>query len=311
MIQILRNRPIIINSDLDGVFSGLILKKYLNCKIVGFTNSDELVWFDEGSNSAYVDVCFVDIFLANPDVICVDQHIVASNEEHFKKLSQNPNKINPNLLQPRFHVPSSSYRTKYPFGTVHFIIAFLEKEGVDLQLDLKKSINGISFIDALLRVDDAMKTTVNSRYVKNAAQWWVWLKTLSKNGKIITELSNYLDHLSPENTEHIKQIITQVLKSDPYNCNRSDGGIYELTSDGNLKENAKKYFQFLADLIGIEVFDLNVNYKKFKGKSERLKLNQKQISELIASNTINGKRVFSYAFVKSDQKDDNFSVTFY
>ncbi|MCK5815306.1 MAG: hypothetical protein KAH07_05120 [Flavobacteriaceae bacterium] len=311
MIQKLRNKPIIINSDLDGVFSGLILKKYLNCKIVGFTNSDEFVWFDEESSFAYADVCFVDIFLANPTVICVDQHIIASNEEHFNTLSQNQNKINPNLLQPRFHVPNSSYRTKYPFGTVHFIIALLEREGIEMQFDLKKSINGISFVDALLRVDDAMKTTVNSRYIKNAAQWWGWLKEFSKNGKIISELTEYLDLLTPENTEDIKRIIGQVLKSAPYNCDRSDGGMYELTSEGKLKENGKRYFQFLADLIEIEVFDLNVGYKKFKGKSERLKLDKKQILELNTFNTINGRRVFSYAFVKSDQKDDNFSVTFY
>ena len=33
------NNKIIINTDIDGFLSGMILKQYFNCEIVGFTNS--------------------------------------------------------------------------------------------------------------------------------------------------------------------------------------------------------------------------------------------------------------------------------
>lgn len=312
MIKLLRNKPIIINSDLDGIFSGLLLKKYLNCKVVGFTNSDEFVWFNESLNIAYSDVCFVDIFMSNPDVISIDQHIIAVNNEHLEKLSQNSNKINPNLLNPRFHIPNSSYRKKYPFGTVHFIIALLEKERIDLgDLNLKNTLYEISLIDALLRADDTMKTTVDSRYMTNASEWWNWLKELSGNGKTILNLINYLDSVTPENSVFIKKNISEILKSKPFNCDSSDGGVFNLTNGGYLTESAKKHFQFLADLCDIEVFDLNANYKKFKGISERIDLTKQQTAELISSNTIKNKRIFSYAFVKSNLKKENLSVTFY
>ncbi len=312
MIELLRNKPIIINVDLDGILSGLLLKKYLNCEVVGFTNSAAFVWFNESLNIAYSDVCFVDIFIANPAVICIDQHIISVNKEHFEKLKLNSNKINPNLLNPRFHLPNSSYRKKYPFGTVHFIIALLEKEGVDLSdLELHNSLNGISFMDALLRADDTMKTTVDSNYEKNASEWWSWLKEFSDEGKTISILKNYLDTLTPKNASSIKENIGEVLTNKPFYCDTTDGGMSNITADGFLTKNSKNYFQFLADLSNIEVFDLKASYKKYKGNSERMDLNKTQTKELITSNTINNKRVFSYAFVKSNQKKENFSVTFY
>ena len=38
-----RNPNIIINTDIDGILSGVILVKYCNCRIVGFTNSKDCV----------------------------------------------------------------------------------------------------------------------------------------------------------------------------------------------------------------------------------------------------------------------------
>ena len=38
------NKNIIINTDIDGFLSGMILQKYYGCKIVGFSNSRETIW---------------------------------------------------------------------------------------------------------------------------------------------------------------------------------------------------------------------------------------------------------------------------
>ena len=34
-----KNKNIVINSDIDGFLSGMILQKYFGCKVVGFSNS--------------------------------------------------------------------------------------------------------------------------------------------------------------------------------------------------------------------------------------------------------------------------------
>ena len=64
---------IIVNTDLDGILSGLILKNYLNCKIVGFCNSEEKVYLNESvssiSSPVYIDMFVSDPFSRSIDVI--------------------------------------------------------------------------------------------------------------------------------------------------------------------------------------------------------------------------------------------------
>jgi len=312
MINLLRNKSIIINSDLDGLISGFLLKKYLNCEIVGFTNSEEKVWFNESCNTPYNQIGFVDIFIANPDIVTIDQHIISVNKRHYNSLKENKNKINPNLLNPRFQLPRSSYRNKYPFGTLHFIIALLEKEGYKLKtLNLYKQLEEIQLIDLMLRADDTMKTTVDSSYMKNASAWWQWLIKLSKNGVITVGFKNYLDKLDPNKASVIKQKIGQLLTKAPYNCDSPDGGVKVLTQDSYLRENVFNYLNFLSEFLEIELFDIGSKYKVFRGNAHRLSLNTLQKENLLTSNSIDGKRIFSYAFVKSEGKPQNFSATFY
>ena len=312
MINKLRNKAIIINSDLDGIISGLLLSKFLNCKIVGFTNSKEYVWFNEGFNIPYSEVVFVDIFIANPEVICIDQHIISVDITHHDTLKVNENKLNPNLLNPRFHSPTKSYRTKYPFGTAHFILALIENEGIDLSsVNLNNSVEGISFMDLLLRADDTMKTTIDSRYTSNAVEWWNWLEDLSGDGSLTVEMILYLNGLSEESASFIKDEIAKKLISKPFNCNTSDGGIQDLTSNGFLKDNVKYYLDFMCRVSQIDGIDCNAKYTRFRGYSERMKLSEMQIQELMQENTIDGRELFSYAFVKSAFKENCFSATFY
>lgn len=312
MLEKLKNKPILINSDLDGISSGLLLEKYLNCTIVGFTNSAETVWIQKGFTD-FNSICFVDMFVANPDTICIDQHIISVNEKHHNVLVTNPNKLNPNILNPHFHLPSKSYRLKYPFGTVHFIIALLENEGFDLsEFNLKNTFQNLQLIDFILRADDTMKTTVDSAYVDNAKDWWKWLLELSNNGKTTLKLVNYLNGLTPKEASKIKKNIKQLLQQEPFLCDSSDGGITGLTSsNGVLKNHAKKYFTMISDLMNIELFDIDCEFKTYKGITKRMSLIKNQQQELIDFTTIDGEKVFSYAFVRTESRDENFSVTFY
>lgn len=311
MLNQLKNKPIIINTDLDGIISGLFLQHYLNCKIVGFSNSAQNIWLQTNFTN-FKDVCFIDMFVANPDVICLDQHIVSVNKKHHNILKNNPKKINPNLLNERCFLPDLSYYKKYPFGTIHFILALLERENYDLsKLNIFKTVHNLQFIDLILRADDTMNTTINSRYVENANDWWKWLQELSKQGKTILKFKNYLDKNTKGSSVNIKNSIEKILQSNPFNCDSPDGGIKEITKNNYLKENVKSYFKFIAEISNLDLFNINTSFKKYKGKTKRLSLNKEFQEELITNNTINGNKIFSYAFVRSSKRDYNFSCTFY
>ena len=191
---------IIINTDLDGILSGLILKNYLNCKIVGFCNSAEKVYLSESISSLYSPV-YIDIFVSDPFTRSIDQHIVAANQHHYEILKKNPRKMNPNLDRPRYHFPHSSYSNKYPFGTVHYIISLLESNGIKIDLDFFKTKNGLKFIDLLLRADDSLLTSVSSNYLINARDWWEWLYFFQINLNLLKKWENIF-------MEHNKKLLT-------------------------------------------------------------------------------------------------------
>jgi hypothetical protein len=76
-----------------------------------------------------------------------------------------------------------------------------------------------------------------------------------------------------------------------------------------LKQNALDYIQFISDLSNLNCFDVNFFLKEFKGANKRTRLTNNQQNELIFQNSVNGEKVFSYAFVKTFDNADYFSYT--
>ena len=304
------HKKIIINTDIDGVLSGLILTNYLGCQIVGFSNSRDTVWLDKNNAASIYDATYIDMFVPNIKVPCIDQHIISVNERHHQILFNNKIKINPNLENPRFHLPNDSYYKKYPFGTIHFIIATLESQGFDIDLDLTKEINTLKFGDILLRADDAMKTTVVSSYVDNARSWWKWLQDKSGNSNCTNSMIQYLASLSPEAVSQTKHRTTQLLTGYPFNCEKPDGGFKQILNDSMfLLENVKNYFKLISEFANLKCFNLEMELTPFIGRADRIQLDNSQIDELINTNKLNGQDLFSYAFVMSSNKAANFSYT--
>ena len=301
-----RNNKIIINTDIDGIFSALMLHHYLNCEIAGFCNSADTVWIDKSRMNTMYDGVYIDMFVPRKEVICIDQHIVAVDEEHCLKIRSMGTKFNPNLDNPRFHIPSSSYYLKYPFGTVHYIIAHLEKSGLDLDLKLDHFVRqNLSFLDLLLRADDTMQTTVSSRYVQNANEWWEWLKAYSNHGKIITKMCDYLYSLTDTDVASKKKDTENLLKNT-YKCESPDGGYKNICDDaGFLQAHVQKYIQFLAEISELAIFKLNMKLETTVGKANRIRLNQQQRQAIKNDD----HKIFSYAFVRSEAREENFSYT--
>ena len=311
MIELLRsNKKIIINSDIDGVLSGLLLHNFLDCEIVGFSNSDNTVWIDKSKVNTIYDAVYIDMFVSNPIVKCIDQHIVSVNSNHHNSIFQNPNKLNPNFDNPRFHLPNSSYYLKYPFGTVHYLMAYLSRDGIEIGLDLMNKIGGLNFIDLLLRADDAMKTTVDSNYEANAREWWLWLHSFSNKSNCIKSLGKYVYSLSPAQVSIIKSTTTKLLTSAEFGCTSPDGGYHSIIElNGILKGNVVHYFHWLAFISKLKCFNTNLKLTPFIGDVNRISLSENQKHELIFENKIDGKELFSYAFVRSANRAENFSYT--
>jgi len=300
------NPKIIVNTDIDGIFSALILHHYLNCEIAGFCNSVETVWINKNRIVSVYDAVYIDMFVPRKDVICIDQHIVAVDEEHCRKIASLETKFNPNLDNPRFHIPSASYYLKYPFGTIHYIIANLERNGLSLDLKLCNSVpQNLSFMDLLLRADDTMQTTVSSRYIKNANDWWDWLKLYSNNGKMTAMLCDYLYSLTEQDVTTKKNATVHLLKNI-CQCESPDGGFKNICdANGYIKENVKQYIQFLSTISGLKMFDVNMKLDANVGRAKRTQLNEQQREALKKYE----KEIFSYAFVKSESKAESFSYT--
>ena len=117
------NQKCIINTDLDGVLTGLVLQNYLNWEIVGFCDSKDTIWLEKTQTNNISELIFLDIFVANPNLKCIDQHIIAKDLDHANKLSRNSFKQNPNLQRIRYASKNikdrSAYAWKYPYNTYY------------------------------------------------------------------------------------------------------------------------------------------------------------------------------------------------
>ncbi len=304
MIDLLKSRnKIIINSDIDGVLSGLILQHYLNCEVVGFSNSNDKIWTTTPFTENEKDFVFIDMFVARKDLACIDQHIVAVNEQHNNIIQQNKLKINPNTVRGRYFYPSNSYRLKYPFGTVHFIIAFLEKEGIRLDFNLFSQESELQAIDFLLRADDAFHTT-KVKYKENAKDWWKWLIKYSNSGNITTKFSNYISDFKGNSSELKSKVERKIFT---FGCDKPDGNFSNILNDEKkLKKNFVDYVNYVAKTINLPTLTILDNWKIYEGEPKRINLKKAKFDSFIEKSQ---EKLFSYAFVKSFGKADSLSYT--
>ena len=306
------NPNIIINTDIDGILSGIFLCHYCGCKVAGFSNSKETVWLREDVESVYSPV-YIDMFVPRQDVWCIDQHIVSVSHTHHGKFISYGTKISPQLDRCRIF-EKKDYIYKYPFGSIHYIIAMLEKEGIKIELpDLCKMVDtnlDIRLGDLLMRADDAMKTTLNSNYMKNAGDWWSWLLSESNNADSINQMADFLyKRTKPHLVDNIKNNTKQYFNTH-FKSRTSDGGFNNITDiDNRLLPNIKNYIDEIGGIFGMPM-EYPEQYIPHKGIYKLLYWSPEWEKEFIENNTINGEKVFSYAFIYSPGgKYQNFSFT--
>ena len=335
-----QNPNIIINTDIDGILSGIILCKYCNCEIVGFTNSKDAVWLADGYDDLYKYV-YIDMFVTDEEAICIDQHVVAVNDSHMQDIIKMGNKFSPQSDDSEnLRVFSSKgFKHKYPFGTVQYLIAQLESEGINISLpDLYMPVpnSEIKIGDLLHRADDAMKTSLYA-YKPNADFWWDWLEKKAPNGsiKILKEYLEGIEMFSDEKVDSMELTDGKKHKKDDYmdqrkkvveeikvntkkyfreqfQCKSSDGGFNNITDEkNNILSNVKLYINTIALLFGIKELDIPTHYNIHKGKCCRTRWLDIFEENFLKDYTICGHKVFSYAFIYGPDNDGqtNFSFT--
>ena len=318
-----RNPNIIINNDIDGFLSGMILQHYLDCVIVGFTNSRDKVWVTPEVQSIF-DPVYIDMYVNNPDVICIDQHVVANTNESFERILCYGTKLNPNLQLNR-RTLNQDFSLKYPFGTVHYLMHLLGEEGIDVEFrnlreQVHVEIDGRDYItypgQVLMRADDALFNSFIDEYRENADCWWNDLNTSESVNRII----EYKDSCYPDRKtsyeNHIGRFF-QALGCSPNNyinnvkrgygvTNDSDGALPFITVEENLgvessvRPEVREYVRVISSVMGIE---MNIPDRYILHIGDRHIGNQNDLQN------VNQEDLFSYAFVYGPRNENCFSYT--
>lgn len=298
-------RDIVINSDIDGFLSGMILQKYYNCRVVGFSNSKESIWLSPEINSIYEPV-YIDIFVNNIETYCIDQHIVAYDNAHLERIRAYETKLNPNLdIMEKTYI--DDYYRKYPFGTVHYLIALMKLDGIDVEFnELRQEyvVRGNDWNDYIvcpgqivLRADDALYSSLGP-YADNASNWWEQLK--SYNSRTIDLLYDYVYSVCDKSDNQMYKDYMRDFFIKGLDCDGADGAFDTITRlDGKtLQSRVLNYNQVINDIVGIRL-DLPKEVKQYKGIAIRGEYSPKRLGDAV-----------TYAFVLGPTKPDiSFSYT--
>lgn len=295
------HKDIIINTDIDGILSGCLLHKYYNANIVGFSNSKDKIWSVPSLKKLDKPV-YIDIFISNPKIASIDQHIIAIDDIHSEELKNNPLKMNPNLDINRNFL--NNYNFKYPFGTVHYLLALMTGEGIEVELpNLENYIKGFEYITLgkmLLRADDALYST-QGPYSYNAKQWWEYLMKLSNNSPIIQSLISYIETLDKNRAWQIKNetnhFFINVMK-----CTGGDGAFDEITdADGNLSETFLNFFNCICIWFEFGNIEIPKKYNINRGIFKKHIATKNDDFNYLKS-FLTSERMFSYAFIFGPNK---------
>lgn len=293
------NKKCIINADLDGILSGMFLQNFLDWEIVGFSScsgkqDDELWLFNPIED---ITKCvFVDLPVWGEEYSTIDQHFVAYDDESIKKYCDDKNKINPNIIRKKVFKTKGQYSQKYPFGTVHFLLAVLENIGKipeEYTFNFEKNLGNFDLADLIFRADRVIGNTAS--YALNCVDWYKWLMELGgKNTKCLFE------RIEPELLQRIIRQTNVEKKMKELGCKGIDGDCSNMLRDKN-DNSLKQYFDYLAsafEMRPIPVTDLH-DFGKLNG--ERYSVSKSRIEDELLQSSI-----FSFAFVNSTE----FSVTY-
>jgi len=316
-------KQIVINTDIDGFLSGMLLCKYYDCEVVGFSDSRERIWLRPDIESLKEPV-YIDIFINDPEVYGIDQHIVAKDREHAETIRSWGTKMNPNIdVCCRCFYPAcrraDDFTHKYPFGTVHYLLALMEQDGVAVDHpgfnDIHEvvGIGGrkykISMAKLMSRADDTLLSSL-VKYKPNASDWWGYMKefkTVSEptttTAPLIQKSIDYLNSFNPATVETDAENFNSYMAAffqNGFGCDGIDGAFKDsITDGGRLKSKINVYNACLESITGIHM-ELPQELVEYRGTRN---------VEVFSDDKMSSS--FTYAFVYGPSNANHFSYTVY
>lgn len=291
-----KNKKCIINADLDGLLSGMILQRFLNWEIVGFSScagrmNDDLWLFN--AKEDLKECIFIDLPVYLKPFSTIDQHFIAFDNESIEIYKKHNNKINPNIIRERVFKKidgSSEYTGKYPFGTIHFIIAVLENMKIiddSFSFEFKKKLGEFELADLILRADRVIGNTVS--YTDNCSDWLKWLMCIG--GKNTQSLFNIV-----QKELFFRKVSESKVEEKMYQlgCKGKDGDCSNMLRNKDYS-SLKKYFDYLSIAMNMDSIPIKkiIDFGKLKGM--RYEINKNNYDFLKKESQKNN--VFSFAFV--------------
>ena len=261
----------IINTDLDGIISGMLLQKYMGWEVAGYSSCSgkptDALWLKDNLE----DCIFIDLPVRN--YLSIDQHFISFEGE------KNPNTLNPNDIRGR---SLKDYTKKYPFGTAHFVLARLEqKTKVEFN---DKPIENFMLSDLLFRADRVIGNF--NQYTENCMDWSNWLMSIGD------EVTKYLFTMAQR--EYRERLITEKLVEETLTgLGTSIDGDCSRYFQEEKQNEIKQYFSFLSACFDLPELTIYLNKENLDGY--RFPVYNSNLKELC-----NRPDVFSYAFVMKD-----------
>lgn len=291
-------RKCIVNTDLDGILTGMLLQRFLNWDVVGYSSccgkSDDELWL-KNKDEDITECVFVDLPVSLKDVSVIDQHFVAFDDTSVVAYNSSDNKANPNIMCKRVFRNISGkceYTSKYPFGTVHFTLALLEELGaVDKQFsfDFRKGLNGFDVADLILRADRVIGNTYS--YTQNCLDWADWI--IQIGGHNTRQLFNIVKTEYQQRKAKESNVESALIS---IGCGGRDGDCANLFRTKNYNKIGA-YFTYLSQSTGLPSLP-NYNVHDF-GKLSGRRFSIEDAGLAAVKNETKKDNVFSFAFVSS------------
>lgn len=108
----------VVNTDLDGLLCATLLSHALDWRIVGFYDINK-IWLIDTFSGELESLVFIDADITRPPYRSMGHHIVLETHRYH---------LNPNVI---FGKSLDNFETKYPLGTIIFLLWLLQPEMPD------------------------------------------------------------------------------------------------------------------------------------------------------------------------------------
>lgn len=295
-----KDRQCIINADIDGIIAGMLLQKFLNWIVVGYSSCrgryDDELWIKTDVEDLR-NCVFVDLPVSVSDLSVIDQHFVSLNKDSITKYNNDANKANPNVMRNKVYYnddQQNQYTQKYPFGTTHFVLAILENLGYiksDYVLNFSKRIEDFDLADLVLRADRVIGNT--NSYTTNCLDWADWI--ISLGGRNTEDLFVVVKNEYEKRRSSEKLVESKLIS---LGCKSNDGDCSNLLRTKDYKK-LNLYFDFLSSALEIEKLPVN-NYDDFNRLTGKRMSVTKSNLKIIEKECMKDD-VFSFAFVSMSE----------